>query len=163
MKAFTLHEAFSHSMPMITVGTDTTARDALRQMRQHKIHHLVVTCPEGVLGILSDRQLYEKALGDDAHWHDKVSVYDAFTRLEETLNSESDLASALDLMAKHRCSALPIVRAGKLIGIVTETDLIKILQRSIASQELSAEDKGQLLLGNPLVANLMQLLAEAGI
>lgn len=163
MKRVTMHETFSSNAPVITVGLDTPARDALRQMRQHQIHHLVVSSPEGVLGVISDRQLLDKALTSEGAWQDGVTVADGYVSLDETLNDESDLAAALDLMVQKGTTALPLVKAGRLLGIVTETDLLRILRRHIGSQEISPEEKGQLVLGNPLIMNLMQLLAEAGI
>jgi CBS domain-containing protein len=163
MKRVTMHETFSSNAPVITVGLDTPARDALRQMRQHSIHHLVVSSPEGVLGVISDRQLLGKALTEDGVWKDQVTVRDGYVRLDETLTDESDLAAAMDLMAQTATTALPMVKAGRLIGIVTESDLMRILRRHVGSTEISPEEKGQLVLGNPLIMNLMQLLAEAGI
>lgn len=163
MKPMTLHDTFSRSMPVITVGLDTPTQEAWRHMRQHKVHHLVVTSPEGVLGILSDRQLFEASLSSEGLWKESTVVGDAYIRLDETLTDDSNLAATLDLMAQKGCSALPLVRAGKLIGIITESDLLKILRLSVSSQELSVEEKGQIVLSNPLVMNLMHLLAEAGI
>jgi CBS domain-containing protein len=163
MKRVTIQETFSRNAPVITVGLDTSARDALRQMRNHQIHHLVVSSPEGVLGVISDRQLLSKALTSDGVWLDGVTVRDGYVRLDETLTDESDLASAMDLMAQKGTTGLPMVKAGRLLGIVTESDLIRIFRRHVGPSEISPEEKGQLVLGNPLIMNLMQLLAEAGI
>lgn len=163
MKRVTIHDTFSRNAPVITVGLDTSARDALRQMRHHQIHHLVVTSPEGVLGVISDRQLLSKALTADGVWQEGVTVRDGYVSLDETLTDESDLAAAVDLMAQMGSSGLPLVKAGRLLGIVTESDLIRIFRRHVGSGEISPEEKGQLVLGNPLIMNLMQLLAEAGI
>lgn len=163
MKRVSMQDTFTRNAPVITVGLDTPAQDALRQMRQHNIHHLVVSSPEGVLGVISDRQLLRKALSDNGVWQDGVTVRDGYIRLDETLTDESDLAAALDLMTQKGTTGLPLVKAGRLLGIVTESDLLHILRKHITAPEISAEEKSQLVLGNPLIMNLMQLLAEAGI
>jgi CBS domain-containing protein len=74
------------------------------------------------------------------------------------------------LMHEEGVSALPLVSRGKLSGIVTESDLLRILRTLLGAvpadneaRDLDATEKGQVMLGNPLVQNLMKLLSEAGI
>jgi CBS domain-containing protein len=163
MRIMGLKEEFVRNMPIITVGLDSDVETALHQMRKHKIHHLVVTSPEGVLGVVSDRQIFDKAWTSDGQWDRKLTMNDVYTHLDECLSDSSDISQALELMMQTSSTALPIVRSGKLVGIVSETDVIRVLHNWLKSTELTAEARSQLLLSNPLVANLLQILAEAGI
>ena len=95
----------------------------------------------------------------------------------------TDLSEAIDIMHKEGCSAIPLMSKGELSGIVTESDLLQILRTLLSgaksdlaaghetgetsdkgeTAELDPADKGQVMLGNPLVQNVMKMISEMGI
>ncbi len=159
------------SRPAVVIDANERRSDALLLMQTEHTYHLVVTHNGQIKGVISDRDL--DALGTSRHGADAMadplvaSLLPASTELRDeaapTLNEDSDLQDALLLMHRHGVSALPLLRNGQLVGLITESDVLRLITATLAQQPLEPAAKGQVLLANPLVQNLMNLLAEAGI
>ena len=99
---------------------------------RHKIKHIPVVSGEAVIGMLSYSDLLKISYADiseDEHNVDTV-VYNMFT-IEQvmvkdvvTINSETTIKEAAEILAKREFHALPVVDDGTLVGIVTTTDLL---------------------------------------
>jgi CBS domain-containing protein len=120
----------------ITVGSEVPTRAAAEQMRIHGIRHLPVVDDGGhVLGMLTDRDLrhaaFIPALADHFAWETRrlksLRVRDVMTWAAVTTTSEAPLANAGFIMFQRRIGSLPVVDDGKLVGILTETDVLKAL------------------------------------
>lgn len=83
----------------------------------------------------------------------KAPAYTIATKKLITITPDTSIEKALEIMKKHKISKLPIVKDGKIIGIVTENELIEILPyildslkelvdylNDIISEELKEED-----------------------
>jgi CBS domain-containing protein len=121
---------------VVTIGTEASCHDAVALMVRNKIRHLPVVDREGVLrGIVTDRdlrhQLFEpeifRAIG-------RVPVERMLTELPVrkvmstpaiSIGGEAELEEAAGLMRRERLGSLPVVERGRLVGIVTETDLLR--------------------------------------
>src|SRR5262249_7156773 len=55
------------------------------------------------------------------------SVSDVMTPLVVTVGEDTPLSDIVDLMERRRIKRVPVVRRGKLVGIVTRTDLLRAL------------------------------------
>lgn len=105
-----------------------------------KIRHVPVMHRRKVIGIVSDRDLY-KALGPRSRRRgvevkDGTELYVAPKRVRHimrrgviTVGPESDIAEAASLMARRKIGALPVTKGGKLVGIITSTDLLRAFAR----------------------------------
>lgn len=113
-----------------------------------KLRHLPVVEKGKVVGIVSDRDMY-KALGpksnskvietsneNEMHVVPK-KVRHIMKRGVITISPDSLVADAAKLMVEHRIGALPVVKNGKLAGILTSTDMLKV----VSSLESAATDK----------------------
>jgi CBS domain-containing protein/Flp pilus assembly pilin Flp len=96
------------------------SREALTSlMKKSKFRHLLVCNGRGaLLGVISDRDIF----GEGA------TAGDLMTPDPYTISAEDDLRTAITVMLSHTISALPVVQADKVIGILTITDLIVMLQ-----------------------------------
>lgn len=113
---------------------------ALEAMRSHNVRRLPVVSETGrVVGIIT---LYDALLatrkGDD--WmSDLVStmptVKDAMTANVYTIEPGATVAHAARLMISHKVGALPVVEDRRLVGIVTESDLFRVLADVLEGQE----------------------------
>jgi len=171
MRNFNITDAVPVPIRVVVVPPATKLPAALQLMRERRIHHLVVGELERVMGVVSDRNLFERGLTgtDELCLSRTATVESVMCRLDHTITEHSDLREAIHLMRALDCSALPLVRDGHPIGIVTETDLLRLLELALGRDEATgnpaeqAADRGLVALSNPLVQNLMFLLAEAGI
>ncbi len=120
----------------ITISPDTAVPDALRLMREHKVRRLPVVDRHGILvGIVSDKDLLYASPSPAttlAVWEipellGKLRVDKVMTRGVITVEEDTSLEEAARIMADNKIGGLPVMRAGSLVGIITETDLFKML------------------------------------
>jgi len=120
----------------VTVLPDDTMNVAIRMMKEQNFKHLPVVDRSGELvGIVSDRDLKRASPSDvtllEVHeliyLLEKVKVSQVMTKKPITAPPDSSVPSAAAIMVKHRIGCLPVVGAGKLVGIVTQTDLLNYL------------------------------------
>lgn len=116
---------------VVTVTPQTAARDALRLLRARGIRHLVVLEGEGVVGIVSDRDVKQIAAQPErfAEW----AVDDVMSGAVITADPTTPVEDAARLMLKEKISALPVTQDGKLVGIVTETDVMRLFVRALGA------------------------------
>jgi acetoin utilization protein AcuB len=128
----------------VTVSDDATVKQALTIVEEHKLRHLpVVDAQDTLVGIVSEKVLL-RAKEDDL-------VRSVMTREVVTVTEYTALEEAARIMADHKISSLPIMRNGKLVGIITETDLFMIFLELLGAREegvrltmLVPEEKGML-------------------
>lgn len=107
-----------------TVRPEDTVKDAAKIMNEHHIGSLVVVSGTGeVVGILTERDILADvvATGKSA---DEVKVSDVMTPNIITITPDKTLEEAADVMTENKIKKLPVVYEGRLIGIITATDLI---------------------------------------
>lgn len=112
-----------------TLLPENTVRDAVRLMREEKIRHVpIVSSDNIVVGIITDHDL-KNALPSCLREEPNSIIYDA--PIEEIMVKNPIVGHPLDFVEEvasifydAKISCLPIVSAGKLVGIVTTTDLL---------------------------------------
>lgn len=120
----------------VTVTEETSIDDALHVMRERKIRRLPVLDHSGrMVGIVSDLDLLHAAPSPAT----SLSVYELHYLLAKltikrvmsspviTVTPGTPLEEAARIMADNRIGGLPVTDDGKLVGIITETDIFKIL------------------------------------
>ncbi len=120
----------------ITITLDTSVPDALRLMREKKVRRFPVVDGHGKLvGIVSDKDLLHAAPSPAtslAVWEitdllAKLKVKEVMTREVITVAEQTTLEEAARIMADRRIGGLPVMRGQNLVGIITESDLFKVL------------------------------------
>jgi acetoin utilization protein AcuB len=117
-----------------SVSVTTSVRQVLHALAEADVRHLPVVDEGALVGIVSDRDL--RALGTlDGELSRPSAVREALAQPASsvmsanviTVNPESDVAEAIDLMIEHRIGALPVVEADstKLVGIVSYVDALR--------------------------------------
>ena len=126
---------------VFTIGQDDLVDRVFFLIHYEKIRHLPVVEGGRVVGIVSDRDLY-KAIGPRSGTravssdNSKSALQGVPKRVRHimrrgvfTVGPDTDIGEAAALMAKRKIGALPVTRSGKLVGIVTSTDLLRVLSR----------------------------------
>jgi acetoin utilization protein AcuB len=112
----------------VTVTGETTVQEALRVIDECQVRHLPVLDNNGALvGIVSEKDLLRANSG---HPVEEIMTRDVITATEYTA-----LEEAARIMIDHKISSLPVVRDGKLVGIITETDLFELFMELLAARE----------------------------
>src|SRR5262249_17743733 len=124
---------------LITARPDMPVLDARHLMLQRRIRHLLVTGENGeLMGIITDRdirlnlpsQATSLSVWEVNHLLTRLTVGQVMTQSVITVGPDRDARDAAQLMLDHTIGALPVVDGGRLIGIVTETDLLRAFVKS---------------------------------
>jgi CBS domain-containing protein len=115
--------------PAVTLPPDATVAEAIRAMLRRNIGALAVVDDAGhLLGIFSERDLLTKAAG----LHDDCAgrpIRDFMTRRPVTVRESDSLAFALHTMDCGDYRHLPVLRDGRLLGMISVHDLLRHITR----------------------------------
>lgn len=115
-----------------TLGPDNTLLDAAQIMREHHIRHVpVVSSDEAVIGIVSHRDVL--AASDSRILHGEEPGKEAYVALSavmtspvQTVTESTDLRAAAMHLRKQRLGCLPVVRDGRIVGIISDSDYLEV-------------------------------------
>lgn len=105
------------------VAPTLRAAEAAARMRMKDIRHLVVKDGREIVGILSDRDVRGRTAAALA----QATVADVMTRSGVSIGPQDTVRAAANLMRGRSIGCLPVVDRGKLVGIVTTTDLLELV------------------------------------
>jgi CBS domain-containing protein len=112
---------------LFTVRPDDIVDFAATLMDWRHVRHIPVEGDDGELvGLLSHRALLRLVAMGRVGGDHKVTVREIMTRRPVTVNSDATTVDAIRLMRKAQVACLPVVDDGKLLGLVTEHDLIVV-------------------------------------
>jgi acetoin utilization protein AcuB len=126
---------------LITVRPATPILEARDLMVKERIRHLLVTDEGGALvGIVTDRdirlnlpsQATSLSVWEINHLLTKLTVEQVMTRSVITIGPDRPARDGAQLMLDHKIGALPVLDGGHLIGIFTETDIVRAFVRATA-------------------------------
>jgi CBS domain-containing protein len=107
--------------PLVTCAPHETVRQAAQRMRAERVSSLVVECDPP--GFLSDRDLRDRVLATGLDPHTLVSA--VMTTPVITTTADATVAEMLLTMVEQGIHHLPVSEAGRLTGMVTDTDLLR--------------------------------------
>jgi len=111
-----------------TVPPTMAAADAWELMRRRRIHHLVVKLGSEVVGVLSDR---DAGSGVGVAVRAGRTVGDLMTSHLVTMTPTDTVRKAANLMRGRTIGCLPVTDRGRLVGIVTTSDLLQLVGQGI--------------------------------
>jgi acetoin utilization protein AcuB len=118
----------------ICISARETLQDAMELMMRKHIRHLPVVDADGqLLGIVTDRDLRRAAPSpifgsklDPQTAMEQVTVDRVMVRSPQTVSPSQPLKDALQLFVDKKYGGLPVVDAGKLVGIITPIDVMRM-------------------------------------
>ena len=120
------------SAPPITVHPEVTCKQAKEMLNRYNINALLVTAEApapssetDILGVIT-RQIIEKAL---FHKLGHVPISEYMTTEIATIDIEADIGEIQEKIIENKQRLLPVTDQGKLVGVITRTDLLNILVR----------------------------------
>lgn len=154
----------------ITVSPDDNFPQAMSVIRKRKIRHLPVLDKDKLIGIVVESDL----LSNQPSPATTLSLYEIYSLLETlrirqimsrpviAVEGDCPLEEAARIMVENKISCLPVMDGVKLVGIITETDVFKVLVEVLGGKEdgirltLSLPDRAGVL------ANISRQIADAG-
>lgn len=159
------------SHPVITIQPDMPLQDALKLMNTENVRRFPVVDEKGKLvGVVAERDLLHASPSDATSlsvWEvnyllSKITVEGIMTRDVTTVSEDTPLEEAACVMADNKIGALPVVRDGGVVGIITETDLFKVFLEVLGAREAGVRVTA--LLGNVpgTLAQLSKAIFDVG-
>jgi len=150
------------SRQLVSIGPDAPVMDAVQLMLQHRISALPVIDASGNLqGVVTEGDFLRRAetgtqrkrarwieflmgpgrLADEYVQASGGKVSEVMTTDVHTVTEDAPLEDAVHLMERHRVKRLPVMRDGKVVGIVTRSNLMRALAHfALAAQPAAAGD-----------------------
>ncbi len=137
---------------VVTTRPGATVAEAIHLMLQNRISGLPVVDGDQLVGIVTEGDFMRRGeTGTERHrphWLEFLlgptrladeyvrshgrKVADVMTRDVATVSEDTPAAAMVELMEKRRVRRLPVLRNGKLVGIVTRSNLLRVVARMTA-------------------------------
>ena len=157
----------------VTIGPDANIAEAKDLMKKNKVHRLpVLDKDKNLIGIVSEKDiLYASpspasslSIHEMAYLLSKLTVRKIMSKNVTTVNRNIPVEEAARMMADDDLSSLPVVDDnGALVGIVSKSDLFKILIDLFGARSLGVRVSFVVDEQAGKVASISKVIAEAGL
>ncbi len=152
------------SRQIVTATMDDTVFTAAKRMSENNISCVVVIDDEMVIGILTDKDILKGIAGNDTDFH-RLHISQRMSNPVETISPEELVTVAGRTMEAKGIKRLPVVDGGSLVGIITQTDvmrgLISVSPLGAVSEIMST--KIATVEGGASIAEAARIMATNGI
>jgi predicted transcriptional regulator len=108
-----------------TIDGDKSIEDAIKVMGKNHVGSLIVTKKGKPAAIFTERDLLTKVLGKGIPTKNKVGKYSSSPLT--VISPDMDLKDAARAMTQLKIRRLPVLKNGKLVGIITSADIVKAI------------------------------------
>ena len=129
---------------VVTISPEDTVEEAIQLMKKHSIRHLPVTVGDRLVGLVTESSIRQYALPSLMD----LPVQEVMIINPITIDAEATIDEAAKLIYRYKIGGLPVTQNGKLVGILTITDLLEafielmgILRSSSRLDVIPAPDK----------------------
>ena len=112
---------------LLTISEKDTALKAAQLMSEKGVSSLIVLSDDQPIGIITERDFIKKVCLKELKLS-SVKVGDMMSKIRTSASPDTSIDVAVQRMVNNRIRRLPIIDNGKLIGIITVTDLAKYLR-----------------------------------
>jgi CBS domain-containing protein len=126
---------------VVSIDSEATVKDAAYRMAQHEIGSLVATEQGKPVGIVTERDLLSRVLAPGKN-PEATLVKTVMSKPLVCGDPDMDAADAARFMVSKGIKKLPVTQGGRLIGIMTLTDLCAV--QPDLSKVIEEEAKGKL-------------------
>jgi len=155
----------------VIVHPDTPFEDALQILREKKIRRLPVVDKQGnLVGIVVEKDLLYASPSPatslsvfEVHYLlSKLQIKDVMTKRVIAVGEDCPLEEAARIMIDHKIGSLPVVRAKQVVGIITETDVFRVMVEALGGRAKGVRIVLRVANQKGVLANLAGKTAELG-
>ncbi len=125
----------------VTISPDATLSTAQELMAEHEVRRLPVVERGELVGIITNSDILRQVpvTADETDEQTRVlltqrNVREVMTYSPITINPSATIQEAAERMLEYQVSGLPVVRSGKVVGIITESDIFRLVVESWAEE-----------------------------
>jgi acetoin utilization protein AcuB len=131
------------SRPVISVSPDSPINDVLAMFRKEHIRRAPVIKDGKLVGMVTETDLLNASpspvttlsIWEMNYLISKVKIKDVMSKKVITVDSDTPIEEAARIMADKKIGGVPVVHQGKVVGIITETDLFKIFLELMGARQ----------------------------
>ncbi len=161
-------ERMSH--PVISVTPETPLHDALALFKKEHIRRAPVLKEGKLVGIISETDLLNASpspVSSLSIWEmnyllSKVTVKHVMSKKVMTVDEDTPIEEAARIMADNKIGGLPVMRSGKVVGIITETNLFRIFIELMGAREKGIRVTALIQNKHGTLARITKTIADAG-
>jgi acetoin utilization protein AcuB len=122
------------SVNPITIGPEESIGDALQLLKSHSIRRLPVVFQGRIVGLVTNLDLLKASpspvtslsIHEINYLYPKIKIKDVMTKDPITIRPDMVIEEAAVVMRENKIGTLLVQQQGKLIGLITESDLFKV-------------------------------------
>ena len=161
-------ERMSH--PVIAVSPEIPVHDVLVMFKKEHIRRAPVMKDDKLVGIVSERDLLNASpspVTSLSVWEmnyliSKVTVKQVMSKKVKTIDIDTPIEEAARIMADSKIGGMPVVRSGKVVGMITETDLFKIFLELMGARTKAIRVTAEIEDHPGQLAKITKAIAEEG-
>jgi acetoin utilization protein AcuB len=128
----------------LTIGMNQTVSETHKYMQEQNVRHLPVVDKAGtMIGLVTEDDLLKAEPSSATSlsvWEihsllNKVTAKNVMTRDVITTTENTPIEEAAQLMLEHKIGCLPVMRDGKLVGIITESDIFRTFMELFSARQ----------------------------
>jgi CBS domain-containing protein len=112
------------SAQLVTMSSGSSLAEAASVMSQRRVGSVLIMEGEQLAGILTERDIVRAISHDIGAPRDEIAHW--MSSAPRTVSADTSLEEARELMDRNHIRHLPVTEGGKLIGMLSMRDLIKV-------------------------------------
>jgi len=109
---------------VISIDSSMTVKDAAIMMADTNVGCVVITRGNAPIGIFTERDFVKRIVSEERDLSTPLADVMSFPLI--TIDSEDTVWEAAEIMKRNKIHKAPVEDQGKLVGIITATDIVKI-------------------------------------
>jgi len=109
---------------VISIDSSMTVKDAAIMMADANVGCVVITRGNAPIGILTERDFVKRIVSEERDLSTPLADVMSFPLI--VVNSDDTVWEAAEIMKKNKIHKAPVQEDGKLVGIITATDIVNI-------------------------------------
>ena len=109
-----------------SIGPDASVYDAIARMDEHKVGALFVVEDSRLVGVISERDYARKVILQDRA-SKQTPVHEVMTTPVIYVEASTSLSECMRIIDHERVRHLPVMEAGKLVGVVSIGDVVRTI------------------------------------
>jgi len=158
------------SSPPIVIPPDMSVSEALTLFKKERIRRAPIVKDDKLVGIVSEKDLFNASpspattlsVWEMSYLLSKLTVAEVMTKDVITVTKDTPIEEAARIMADNKIGGLPVVEGSRVIGIITETNLFKMLLELMGAREKGIRVTALIKDQPGMLAKITQAIAASG-
>jgi len=108
----------------VMIGRKASVLDASKEMKSERVGSIIITENGKPIGILTESDILRKIVAENKNAA-KISVDKVMSSPPVTIHPDATIKEAIKIMGENRIRRLPVVENGRVVGMITERDIVQ--------------------------------------